>query len=74
VTPILRLPPKAKSTDIKKLAGVVADFDVGSTRGPFRITLFPVPEKHAVSDVDALRELKPDRVKEMLSDSGVQIA
>jgi len=76
VTPILRLPPKSKSTDIKKLAGVVADFDVGSTRGPFRITLFAVPGKHkgAFSDLDALLELQPSKVREILSDSGVQIA
>ncbi|WP_407159198.1 hypothetical protein [Bradyrhizobium sp. STM 3557] len=76
VTPILRLPIKTKSTDVKKLAGVVADFDVGSTRGPFRITLFSVPEKHrgAFSDLDTLLELAPAKVKEILSDSGVQFA
>jgi hypothetical protein len=71
VTPILLLPSNTEF----RVEGVVADFDVGQSHGPFRITLFPVSEKHkdVFPDVAALMALKPEKVKEILSESGAHI-
>jgi hypothetical protein len=68
VTPILHLPSNTNTP----VEGVVADFDVGQSRGPYGITLLPVLETHkdACSDVGSLLALKPAQVKQTLSDSG----
>jgi hypothetical protein len=71
VTPILQLP----SNPSVPFEGIVADFDIGQSPGPFRITLFPVDARHkrTFSDVPTLLKLESDEVRRILSDSGVDI-
>ena len=55
--------------------GVVPDFDVSQSHGPFRIALLPAPEKYknVFPGIAALLVLKPGEVKEILINSGVHI-
>ena len=71
VTAVLLL---GSSTEVE-VRGVVADFDVGDSHGPFRINLRPAPEKYkdVFRSAAALVALKPQKVKEILIDSGVTI-